>query len=534
MTQQMEKARLLLRVSNSDQQIENQRIALRSLCKQRGFTIDKEYEAKGVSAWTGEQRDLIDSVLHDARAGKFNYLVIWALDRMTREGIAATLDICDEFREAGVTIVSHQEPWIEQEGSFRELSISFVGWVAREESNRKSERNKASHVYMLAEDMWGRGKPPTGYRRGEDGKLEIDADHMETVRLIYTTYINNRIGVRGIKKELEKRGVRTRNGGTFWSPSSIEKILKDPTYKGRHSSGLSAPVIIDEERWQLAQDRRIANHNLKTGYTHKYALQGRATCECGGRIRVEHPARGRGQAVYFCNRRYANSYHVMKGGERCVVPRRRVDTVENELYREITACMNDPLKLIKMIEGSITVIEDELTSMSGDFSGVKTELDQVIEDIGRVEESWLRRRITTNRRDSLIGELEARRDSLESRLDDMSPERREILVEKQELLRGAKDYLKTLYARTEHEIPSWQFSLMPQVAESDALQKYRDSEYNAFPLDSNRIPEILEKVLTQFGMTAVFRQDRIDFIGGIELEIPDNDTHPYASIVGGS
>ena len=75
---------------------------------------------------------------------------------------------------------------------------------------------------------------------------------------------------------------------------------------------------------------------------------------------------------------------------------------------------------------------------------------------------------------------------------------------------------------------------MPQVAESDALQKYRDSEYNAFPLDSNRIPEILEKVLTQFGMTAVFRQDRIDFIGGIELEIPDNDTHPYASIVGGS
>ena len=37
MTEPGQKARLWLRVSNQDQQIENQRIGLKSLCDQRGY-----------------------------------------------------------------------------------------------------------------------------------------------------------------------------------------------------------------------------------------------------------------------------------------------------------------------------------------------------------------------------------------------------------------------------------------------------------------------------------------------------------------
>ena len=523
-----------LRVSNLDQQIENQRIALKSLCDQRGYTVDREYVADGVSAWTGDQRALLETALDDARAGRFDVLVVWALDRITREGPAEILRITEEFRKAGVGIVSLQEPWMEDEGDTRDLFISVVGWTSRQESTRKSERNRAAHVRMVAEGRWGRGRPPLAYQRDLDGKLIVEPGEAKIVELIFDLYTNNRMGVRQIKRELEHRGVRTRRGGTFWTPSVIERILKDPVYKGRHSSGIPAPVVVEAERWQLAQERRISNHNLKTGYVHRYALQGRAVCECGGRIRVEHPGRGRGKAVYFCNNRYANSYRVMKGGEKCMVPRRRVDEVEFELHRELTDCMNDPLKLSVMVERSITRIEEELTSMSGDFTGVKTELDLVTEDIGRVEESWLRRRIATDRRENLIGELESRRDSLEARLEQMSPERRKTLEENQELLRGARDYLRTLKARVELGIPSWKFSYMASVAESDALQKFRKSQYSAFSQDPDRIPEILDKVLTEFGMTAVFRGDRIDIIGGIELELPDEDYHPHASLMGGS
>ena len=533
MTEPGQKARLWLRVSNQDQQIENQRLGLKRLCDQRGYTVDREYVAEGVSAWTGDQRVLLEEALRDARAGRYDFLVVWALDRITREGPAEILRISEEFRKAGVGIVSLQEPWMEDEGDTRDLFISVVGWSARQESNRKSERNKAAHVRMVAEGKWCGGRPPLGYQRDLDGRLIVDPVAAEIVELIFDLYITNRMGVRQVKRELEDRGIRTRTGGAFWVPSVIQRILKDPVYKGRHSSGVPAPVIVDTERWQLAQERRGYNHRLKTGYVHRYALQGRAVCECGGRIRVEHPGRGRGEAVYFCNNRYASSYHVMKGGKKCVVPRRRVDEVEFELHRELTGCMNDPEKLGVMVERSIARIEDELAFMPGDLAGVRTELGQVTEDLGRVEESWLLRRITTDRRDKIVGEMESRRDSLEAKLEQVSPERRTTLEENQELLRGAKDYLETLMARQEFDIPSWKFSLMPQVAESDALQKFRNSQYNAFPLDPNMIPEILDAVLTEFTMTAVFRTDRIEFSGGIELEVRDNDPHPYASLVGG-
>ena len=217
-----------------------------------------------------------------------------------------------------------------------------------------------------------------------------------------------------------------------------------------------------------------------------------------------------------------------------MVPRRRVDDIEFELHRELTDCMNDPGKLSIMVERSIARIEDELASMPGDLVGIRAELEEVLEDLGRVEESWLRRRITTDRWDVLVGELESRRDLLEGRLEQVSPERRNVLEENQEILRGAKDYLETLRARQEFELPSWKFSWLPDVAESVALQKFRESKYNAFPRDPNRIPEILDRVLTEFSMTAVFREDRVDIIGGIELEILDSDTHPYASLVRGS
>lgn len=532
MTEPKKNARLWLRVSNSDQQLENQRIALRSLCERRGYTIDREYVAEGVSAWTGDQRGLLDEALRDAQAGKFNILGVWALDRITREGPAEILRISGEFHKAGVTIVSLQEPWMEEDGDTRDLFMSVVGWTSKQESTRKSERNKAAHTRMLAEGKWGRGRPPYGYKRGHDGKLAIEPEEAKIVQLIFDLYTGDRKGMRQIRRELESRGILTRKHKTFWTPSAIEKMLRDPVYNGTHVSGLSAPIIMDTEQWALAQARRISNHHLKSTEVHLYALQGRAVCECGGTIRIEHPGRGRGKAVYFCNNRYASSYHVMKGGERCTVPRRSVGDVEQGLHRELTDCLNDPAKLSVMVGNSIIRIQDELKSMSGDFSGVSAELEQVIEDIGRVEESFIRRRITLERRDGFLGEMESRRDALEAIIEQMSPERRKSLEDTQELLQGAEHYLKTLKTRVELGLKSWKFSLDPSVAESDALQKFRESQYSAFSQDPNMIPGILDKVLTEFDMTAIFREDRIDFIGGIEIELENRATHPYASTMG--
>ena len=79
----------------------------------------------------------------DARAGHFDILLVWSLDRLSREGVAATLEIVNRLGQSGVKVWSLQESWTEVEGPLQELLLSIVAWVARMESERRSERTKA-------------------------------------------------------------------------------------------------------------------------------------------------------------------------------------------------------------------------------------------------------------------------------------------------------------------------------------------------------------------------------------------------------
>ena len=69
--------------------------------------------------------------------------MVWALDRLSREGAAAILNLIDTFKVYGVRVVSYQEAWTEAPGQIGEILYAITGWVARMESQRRSERTKA-------------------------------------------------------------------------------------------------------------------------------------------------------------------------------------------------------------------------------------------------------------------------------------------------------------------------------------------------------------------------------------------------------
>ena len=70
-------------------------------------------------------------------------LLVWALDRLSREGAAAILNLIDAFKVYGVRVISYQEAWTEAPGQIGEILYAITGWVARMESQRRSERTKA-------------------------------------------------------------------------------------------------------------------------------------------------------------------------------------------------------------------------------------------------------------------------------------------------------------------------------------------------------------------------------------------------------
>jgi DNA invertase Pin-like site-specific DNA recombinase len=103
------RAALYLRVSTDGQTVENQRLALQTVCGQRGWRIVHEYSDNGISGAKGRsQRPGLDALLKDATRGRLDVVLAWALDRLGRS-LVDLLDTLGELEGAGVALVPHQQ-----------------------------------------------------------------------------------------------------------------------------------------------------------------------------------------------------------------------------------------------------------------------------------------------------------------------------------------------------------------------------------------------------------------------------------------
>ncbi len=137
-----DKAGILLRVSDPGQHTDNQLPDLIGWAERRGLEVVVIYNFQE-SAWKGAHQKQLTQVYQDARASKFQVLLVWALDRLSREGPLATLEIVHRLGQSDVQVWSYQEPWTEAGGELLDLLLAIAGWVARMESNRRSERTRA-------------------------------------------------------------------------------------------------------------------------------------------------------------------------------------------------------------------------------------------------------------------------------------------------------------------------------------------------------------------------------------------------------
>src|SRR5579872_3868321 len=136
----IEKVALYARVSTKDgrQDTENQLIALRDYCAKQGWAIAEEY----VDHETGghSRRPHFQRMFADARARKFDLVLFWSLDRLSREGVSATLNHLERLTAAGVEWRSYTEEYLDSTGLFREAVIAILAVIAKQERVRRSER----------------------------------------------------------------------------------------------------------------------------------------------------------------------------------------------------------------------------------------------------------------------------------------------------------------------------------------------------------------------------------------------------------
>ncbi|MES0329557.1 MAG: recombinase family protein, partial [Dehalococcoidales bacterium] len=113
------------RVSTCRQDTENQSMVLTEWAEGRGWEVVKVYEEYETAWKAGHQAELAH-LKADAARRRFDIVLVWALDRLSREGALAILSLVSRLKQYGVRIISYQEPWTEAPGEIAEILYSIA------------------------------------------------------------------------------------------------------------------------------------------------------------------------------------------------------------------------------------------------------------------------------------------------------------------------------------------------------------------------------------------------------------------------
>jgi DNA invertase Pin-like site-specific DNA recombinase len=131
------------RVSTKDkgQDTENQLVQLRDFAAKQDWQIVREY----IDHETGSKSDRVQfqAMFADASRRKFDLLLFWSLDRLSREGALETLQHLQRLTSYAVGYKSFTEQYLDSCGIFKDAVIGILAVIAKQERVRLSERTKA-------------------------------------------------------------------------------------------------------------------------------------------------------------------------------------------------------------------------------------------------------------------------------------------------------------------------------------------------------------------------------------------------------
>lgn len=141
------------------QEPENQLEPLRNWVKNQNWIIVNEY----VDRCSGGDRNRPSFIqmMNDAMLLKFNAILVWKLDRFSREGISHTLAYITKLQGRNVALKSMTESWLDtsKDNPISEVILAIMSWVAAEERRKISERTKLGIQRRKNLGIWKGGRP---------------------------------------------------------------------------------------------------------------------------------------------------------------------------------------------------------------------------------------------------------------------------------------------------------------------------------------------------------------------------------------
>ncbi|MBQ8475104.1 MAG: recombinase family protein [Clostridia bacterium] len=271
---------------------------------------------EGVTGTSTKKRAGFMNMISTAEKGEIDIIVTKEISRFARN----TLDsiyYTRALRRLGVGVIFINDG-INTLDSDGELRLTIMASVAQEESRKTSERVRWGQRRQMENGVVF-GSSLLGYRLN-GGKLAVQEDEAELVRMIFRLYCQDGLGAYAIAKRLEDCGIKMYNGGEKWQASAVLRILKNEKYCGDliQQKTYTADYLTHEKKKNRGELELVVKRD------HHEAIINRETFEQAQRLMAERSKEGKRCGVRYgfsgklkcgiCGKGYTSKYKNNKNG----------------------------------------------------------------------------------------------------------------------------------------------------------------------------------------------------------------------------
>ncbi|WP_264686960.1 MULTISPECIES: recombinase family protein [unclassified Wolbachia] len=258
--------------------LDAQRVACEKYIKSREgwVALAKRYDDGGYSGKNLE-RPAIRELFEDVKAGEVDCVVVYTLDRLSRE-TKDSIEVTSFFRRHRVNFIAVTQIFDNNTpmGKFVQTVLSGAAQLERE---MIVERVKNKIATSKEQGLWMGGTLPLGYDV-KDKELIINEKEAKTVKHIFERYVELK-SMAELARELNNQGYRTKSD--IFKKATVRRIITnsiymgkirhyEKQYKGKHEA------IIEEEKWKKAQEL-IKNQPYRKAKYEEALLRGIIKCK---------------------------------------------------------------------------------------------------------------------------------------------------------------------------------------------------------------------------------------------------------------
>jgi site-specific DNA recombinase len=369
---EIERVALYLRVSSEEQRerqtIQTQREFLSEYARVMGLEVVDNYLDDGVLGTIPlEERSEGKRLLEDARAGKFDTVLVYKLDRLGRT-LLVIVEAHDKLAEFGVGLRSPHEAidTSTPHGRFAFQTLASVAELERE-NIRTRTRDGLHRAFRAGKYM---GVVPYGYVANKNARLEVVREEAEVVREIFGR-ITGGASLYAVAKELNERhipppgrryGSGKRRWQNRWAPTTVRNIVHQRAYSGVHEVTLGGserverpvpavidPLVQEQAKAALAEGKR---RTYQREGSRKYLLAGLVKCAiCGyGCSGHASTSKGKRRSYYTCITNFRAK--VPQGGPHGA-PYVKAEWLEEEVWSDVRQFLENPGEVLDRVRTQI-------------------------------------------------------------------------------------------------------------------------------------------------------------------------------------